>query len=225
MSASIRKLPAKKKLLIVGASGHGLVAKDAAEAQGYRFVGYLDSYKPVGSDGVIGHPDKLGAIAIDTGAKHIFVAISNNYIRSQVTKQLLVDHSVAKLISIIHPAATVAPDAILGAGSLVCAGAVVNSGCIISQGCIINTKASIDHGGKMEEFSSLLPGCTVCGDCRIGVCTCVCAGVCVSHGISVGDHTLIGAGSLILKNVPSYSLVYGSPAKFIKKRSKNTKHF
>lgn len=214
-----------EKLLIVGASGHGLVARDAAEAQGYQFVGYLDSFKPVGRDGVIGHPKDLRAIAKSIGARYVFVAISNNWIRYQFTKKLRLVNKSLELASVIHPSAVIAPGALIGIGSLVCAGAIINSGCRISHGCIINTKASIDHGCRMKQFSSLLPGSTVCGDCCIGVCACVCAGVCVSHGVTIGDHALIGAGSLILRDVENYSIAFGSPAKSIGKRKKDTKHF
>ena len=31
-------------------------------------------------------------------------------------------------------------------------------------------------------------------------------------GISVGKHALIGAGSVVTKNVPNFALVYGNPA-------------
>ncbi len=35
-------------------------------------------------------------------------------------------------------------------------------------------------------------------------------------GISIGDHCVIGAGSVVTKNVPSNSLVAGNPAKVIR---------
>lgn len=40
------------------------------------------------------------------------------------------------------------------------------------------------------------------------------AGTIVLPGITVGEFALVGAGSLVTKNIPSHSLVYGSPAKF-----------
>jgi acetyltransferase-like isoleucine patch superfamily enzyme len=32
-------------------------------------------------------------------------------------------------------------------------------------------------------------------------------------GITIGEYAMIGAGSIVTKNVPDYALVYGSPAK------------
>jgi len=40
----------------------------------------------------------------------------------------------------------------------------------------------------------------------------------ILSGVSIGNHTIIGAGSVVTKNIPSYSIAVGSPAKIIKKR-------
>ena len=40
----------------------------------------------------------------------------------------------------------------------------------------------------------------------------------VLDGVSIGNGAVIGAGSIVTKNVPPYSVVCGSPAKIIKKR-------
>ncbi|EHA1082319.1 serine O-acetyltransferase [Photobacterium damselae] len=44
-------------------------------------------------------------------------------------------------------------------------------------------------------------------------------GVIVLGGISVGDNSIIGAGSIVVKNIPANSIAVGSPAKVIKKIS------
>ena len=40
----------------------------------------------------------------------------------------------------------------------------------------------------------------------------------VMPGIKIGDGAVVGAGSIVTKNVPEYSIVAGVPAKVIKKR-------
>ena len=45
--------------------------------------------------------------------------------------------------------------------------------------------------------------------------------VCVI-GASVGKHCVIGANSVVLKDIPDYSIAVGSPARVIKKYNKNT---
>lgn len=40
----------------------------------------------------------------------------------------------------------------------------------------------------------------------------------IMEGVKIGDGAIIGAGSLVLKNVPPYAIVAGVPAKIIKYR-------
>ena len=40
----------------------------------------------------------------------------------------------------------------------------------------------------------------------------------ILKGVTIGQGSIIGAGSLVIKDVPDYSIAVGSPAKVIKKR-------
>ena len=42
-------------------------------------------------------------------------------------------------------------------------------------------------------------------------------GVTILKGVTIGEGSDIAAGSVVTKDVPSYTLVGGNPAKFIKK--------
>ncbi len=37
----------------------------------------------------------------------------------------------------------------------------------------------------------------------------------IMGGITIGKHALVGAGSVVTKDVPAYAMVYGNPAKII----------
>ncbi|WP_415333919.1 acyltransferase [Clostridium perfringens] len=55
-------------------------------------------------------------------------------------------------------------------------------------------------------------GIKVGNDCWIG------SGVVILDGVSIGDGCVIGANTLVSKDIPSYSIAVGNPAKVIKKR-------
>ena len=42
---------------------------------------------------------------------------------------------------------------------------------------------------------------------------CIGANATIIGGITIGEYAMVGAGSVVTKDVPSYALVYGNPAK------------
>ena len=49
--------------------------------------------------------------------------------------------------------------------------------------------------------------------------------VCVLPGVTVGAHSIIGANSVVTRDVPPYTIAVGAPARVIKKWNADTKHW
>jgi maltose O-acetyltransferase len=64
----------------------------------------------------------------------------------------------------------------------------------------------IQYQGKIQKNT------TIGSDVWIG------ANVVILPGIQIGDHAVIGAGSIVTKDVPPYAVVGGNPAEVIKMR-------
>lgn len=45
----------------------------------------------------------------------------------------------------------------------------------------------------------------------------ICTGVCVLPGVTIGENSVIGAGSVVTKDIPANSLAVGNPCKVIRK--------
>ena len=43
----------------------------------------------------------------------------------------------------------------------------------------------------------------------------------IHHGVTIGECSVIGAGSIVTKDIPPFSIAIGSPAKVISKIDKN----
>ena len=55
------------------------------------------------------------------------------------------------------------------------------------------------------------------GDVSIGDNTVIGSMSMVSFGVKIGKHCVIGANSMVSKDIPDYSIAYGTPAKVVGK--------
>lgn len=197
-----------KKLVIIGASGHGKVIADIALKVGYEEIVFLDDNENLSECAgfpVVGKSNK--ALKID-GDK--IVAIGNATIRERL-------QSSVETITLIHPNAVISRRVEIGEGTVVMAGAVINSDTVIGKGCIINTGASIDHDCVIKDFVHISVGAHVAGTCHIGERTWVGAGAIVSNNINICSDCMIGAGALVIKDIEKTGTYVGVPAREIYK--------
>lgn len=194
-----------KKLVIIGASGHGKVVADIALKNGYEEIVFLDddeSLKECAGFLVVGKTSE--AVNVD-GDK--IVAMGNAKIRESMQENL------DNVVSLIHPDAVISRRVEIGKGSVVMAGAIINSDVVIGEGCIINTCASVDHDCNIGEFSHISVGAHVAGTVKIGKSTWIGAGATVSNNITIVSDCTIGAGTLVIKDIKKAGVYIGVPAR------------
>jgi sugar O-acyltransferase (sialic acid O-acetyltransferase NeuD family) len=213
----------RMNLVLVGASGHAKLVAEAVETDGRnRIAGLVDSFKGPGPTD-LGH-DILGSIAdlprimrrYDVGGG--LVAIGDNWTRSRIAAEILSVAPGFTFVNAVHAGAQVSRRAIIGIGNVFMAGAAVNAGCTIHNGCFVSTHASLDHDSVMESYSSLGPGATTGGNVKVGPYTAIALGAKIVHGISIGEQAIVGAGALVLDDIPGYVVAYGIPARVIRTR-------
>ena len=218
-----------KNIVVAGSSGHAKVVIDVMEHEGrYRIVGLLDRHRQVGEK-ILGYPilgqdEDLPRLTVSLGLAGVFVAIGDNFIRSQVAAHIAEICPGLPFVSAIHPKASLAREVAVAEGTVIMAGVVVNPCCAIGRLCILNTNSSLDHDSIMEDYSSLAPGATTGGNCRIGSYSAVSIGAVLIHGAHIGEHSVLGAGSTLLKNLEPFKVAYGTPARVIRARKPGDKY-
>ena len=102
----------------------------------------------------------------------------------------------------IHPAAKIAPGVFIDHGEGVVIGetAEVGTGTVLYQGCTL--------GGTGKEHGKRHP--TVGENCVIS------AGAKVLGNITVGDYAKVGAGAVVLRDVPAHATVVGVPGHIVR---------
>lgn len=194
----------KKRLIIIGAGGHGRVVADIARKIGYEQIAYLDDTQ---KDGVTG-PVSDYVCYLDNA--FFFVAIGDNSIREKLMREL--QNNGANLASLIHPNAVISENVRIGEGTAIMAGAVVNTGTVIGDGVIINTCASVDHDCRIDDFVHVAVGAHVCGTVHVGARTWIGAGATVINNIDICASCMIGAGAVVTKNIKDAGVYIGIPA-------------
>ena len=194
-----------KRLLIIGAGGHGRVAADIASHCGYRDIAFLDDAP---RDGVVG---TVADAAHFIDSADFFVAIGNNATRERIQHGL--EQMGASVVTLIHPSAVVAGGATVGRGSMIAAGAIICVDTAIGNGVIVNTAASVDHDCVVGDFAHISVGSHVCGTVHIGARTWVGAGATVINNVDVVGDCTIGAGAVVVKPITEGGTYISVPAK------------
>jgi acetyltransferase-like isoleucine patch superfamily enzyme len=93
----------------------------------------------------------------------------------------------------------------------------IHCNCYVAQFTVIDDGAFMAPGVTIAN--DLHPGCEKSAECMRGphIKEGVQIGVNVTlvPFIEIGEHSLIGAGSVVTKNIPPYSLAYGNPARVV----------
>lgn len=216
-------------IVIVGSSGHAKVISDIVQQEGkYNLVGFIDMFRSVGEKTlgypIIGKEEDLPDLIHRYALSGAIVAIGDNHVRSKVVANINKISPNLKFVSTIHPDASIATGVSIGDGTVVMAGALINPCSSIGRFCILNTNSSLDHDSVLEDFASLAPGATTGGNCRIGKFSAISIKATLIHGIHIGEQTVVGAGSLVIKSIESCVVAYGVPSKVIRSRKPGDKY-
>lgn len=201
-----------KKLIIIGASGHGKVVADIAKKNEYTDISFLDDNTELSECAgypVIGTCSDLDKIECD-----FVVAIGDAHIRKQLQERISSAGKCA--VTLIHPDAVIGENVVVGEGTVIMAGAVVNPYATIGKGCIINTCASVDHDSTVGDYVHISVGAHLSGIVEVGKNTWIGVGAVVNNCITICENCTVGAGSVVIKDIEESGTYVGVPAKKVK---------
>ena len=145
-----------KRLLVLGAGGHGRVAQEVALSiwengeRKYEYVGFLDDLDK-NAVGKLGEMKKFKNLYDE-----IFCGIGNNKKRFELLQDARqIDFPIATLI---HPTAYISSSAVIEEGVIVEPYAIVNACTVVKEGTIISVGAIADHDVIIGEYAHINAG-------------------------------------------------------------------
>jgi sugar O-acyltransferase (sialic acid O-acetyltransferase NeuD family) len=194
--------------IIIGYSGHAYVVCDILLKNKVSIKGYCDRIRKKNNPYNLIY---LGSeLEYSFNDEEVFVAIGDNKIRKAVFDSL---DGKAALGDAYHPAAEIGYGVQLGAMTTLGAYSVVNPLASLGKGVIINTGAIIEHECKVGDFVHVAPGAILAGNAVIGDNTFIGLEQLVKQGVKICNDVIVGAGSVVIKDISEPGTYIGVPAK------------
>lgn len=177
-----------KKLLIVGAGGHGRCCLDIARNMNiYDEICFLDdSYvnEVIDDCEIIGTIDEMSSYYPEY--VDIFIAIGNNQLRKKLSLQA--KEIGYQLVSLISPFSYVSSYANINEGTVIFPHAVIEANVYVGKGCIISSNTTLNHDSVIKD------------DCLIYSNSVIRPNVVIESLTRIGSHCVISFGTRIEAN-------------------------
>ncbi len=211
-----------KDLYIIGAGGFGrevawLVERINEIEPTWNLKGFIDDNIAIHGSlqddySVIGGCDYLMNI---TQEVWVVCAVGSAKIRKKIIEKLK-NYANVKFATLIDPSVMRSERADIGEGSIICAGTIITVDISIGSHVIINLDCTIGHDDIIHDFVTIYPSVNVSGNVVVGECAELGTGMQIIQGKSIGRESIIGAGAVVIRDIPEKCTAVGSPAKPIK---------
>lgn len=207
-----------QNLIIIGAGSFGReVFSWSKQCQTYfNFKGFLDNRPNI--------LDNYNYPKIILGSSETYIpeqndvficALGDPMLKKTLCEKLLLKGAI--FTNIIHKSVHIANNVKLGIGIIVCPNTILSSDCQIKDFVNLNMSINVGHDVIIGKYCQINSNSTLSGFSELGDES-------VMHGhsyllpsIKIGKNCIVGAGSVVLKNVNNNCTVYGNPARIISK--------
>jgi len=120
------------------------------------------------------------------------------------------------LATLIHPKASISSTAVINKGTII-RQSIISSNANIGKNIYVQDFVYIGHDSKIGDHSMICSFVATGGFSTIEECSFIGMHVAVKEKTSIGKDCIVGAGAMVLDNLPNDVIAFGSPAKPIRK--------
>lgn len=138
-------------------------------------------------------------------------AVGNAKVRRQIIEKL--SNSGVRFATIVDPSVILSKSVSIGEGTIICAGTIATVDISIGKHVIINLDCTLGHDDVIEDYVTIYPSVNVSGNVSVGKCCELGTGTQIIQGKVIASDTIIGAGSVVVKDIRDIGTYVGCPAK------------
>lgn len=212
-----------KDIVVIGAGGFGrevgqLIKDINLEKKEWNFLGYIDGNREKQGMILNGDPVIGGEAWLEQKSGNevwAVCAIGNTKVKYEVISRM---GKTVRFPNLIHPTVLSNNFVELGVGNIICAKSILSVNIRLGNHVAINPGCSIGHDTIINDYTTLMWDVTLSGNvvinegCEIG------SKSVVIQQKTVGKWCIIGAGAVVVRDLPENCTAVGVPAKPIKFR-------
>jgi len=211
-----------KKIVILGAGGLGreiafVLSEISKQSDRYQILGFIDNntflhgkmvngYPVLGNDSwLLNYSDKINVV----------ICIGNPRVRKQAVDKFSIKKNII-FPNIIADNVKLSDSITMGIGCVICLSTVLTVNISFGNFVLIMSNSVIGHDSFLDDFSTVYPSVTLSGNVSVGKYSEIGVGSKTIQQKSIGQNSIVGAGAVVIKDVPDNCIVVGVPAKPIK---------
>jgi acetyltransferase EpsM len=165
---------------------------------------------------ITGTSEKIPELLKDKDMYFVFTAMTMKNKRAVWDKAMSFRIPRERFINIIHPTAII-PGGYCNVGYGVVMAPLVqlSPDVLISDNCILYANSFVGHGSTLERYVVVANNASIGGNVIVGRGVHIGSNASIREGVTIGEFSIVGMGSVVLKDVPPNTIVAGNPAKKI----------
>lgn len=210
------------KLYIIGGGDVGKFVAynfDMFHSTGFEICGFLDDDSTKWGKIVCGYTILGGINLLDKEKEQVgvLISIANPQTKRKVADTIDFDKVLSP--SLIAKNAWLSKEVVVGKGVIIYPGVSINYHSVIEDHVILNMNCAIGHNCKISKYTTLSPGASLGGYTHIEESVSMGINSATKQAIRIGENTVVGGMSMVIKDLPANVTAVGVPTRIIKYHS------